>query len=79
MSRFFRSTLLLAITVCAVAGSSALAAGAATPEGCRALRLHGKSSEAIACFEALSRSGDPYFNGRGLLGTRGLSESKGGV
>src|ERR1017187_3534587 len=47
------------------------AAGTATPEGCRALRLHGKKVEATACFEALARSGDAYRMAEGDWGREG--------
>ena len=40
----------------------------ATPEGCRALRLHGKKAEATTCFEALARSGDAYMMAEGYWG-----------
>src|ERR1035437_7812974 len=52
------------------------AAGTATPEGCRALRLHGKKAEATACFEALTRSGDAYRMAEGYWGLRQWDQSK---
>ena len=50
-----------------------LAAGAAcwaapTPESCRELRKHGRTAEAGSCFEALSRSADPYTRAEGFWG-----------
>jgi cellulose synthase operon protein C len=56
--------LVLAIGVCA----PVCWAATATPDGCRALRLHGKNAEATACFEALSRSGDAYLMAEGYWG-----------
>jgi tetratricopeptide (TPR) repeat protein len=41
---------------------------AATPELCRALRLHGKKAEASDCFLALARSGDAYLMAEGYWG-----------
>jgi tetratricopeptide (TPR) repeat protein len=52
------------------------AAGTATPEGCRALRLHGKKVEATACFEALARSGDAYRMAEGYWGLEDYEQAK---
>jgi len=51
-------------------------AGTATPEGCRAMRLHGKAAEATACFEALARSGDPYMMAEGYWGLEDYQKAK---
>ncbi len=41
---------------------------APTPESCRAMRTHGKITEAAACFNALTRSANPYIRAEGLWG-----------
>ena len=64
----FGLVVLVAMLVGAGAGWCAPAAGTATPEGCWALRLHGKKADAGACFEALSRSGDAYLMAEGYWG-----------
>jgi tetratricopeptide (TPR) repeat protein len=57
--------------------SAALAAPAtATPEGCRTLRLHGKTVEATACFEALARSGDAYRMAEGYWGLEQYDDAR---
>src|ERR1019366_7149642 len=62
--------------VAILAGAAVCAAATATPEGCRALRLHGKKAEATACFEALTRSGDAYRMAEGYWGLRQWDQSK---
>jgi cellulose synthase operon protein C len=52
------------------------AAATVTPEGCRALRLHGKKAEATSCFEALGRSGDPYLMAEGYWGLEDWEDAK---
>ncbi len=52
----------------AVSTAACWAAPTATPDGCRALRLHGKNAEATACFQALTRSGDAYNMAEGYWG-----------
>ena len=47
-----------------------------TPDGCRALRLHGKKAEAADCFEALGRSGDPYLMAEGYWGLGDYEQAK---
>ena len=41
---------------------------APTPESCRELRKHGRKAEAATCFEALTRSADPYIRAEGFWG-----------
>jgi len=41
---------------------------AAVPADCWTLRKHGHSAEAKACFDTLTRSGDPYFRAEGFWG-----------
>src|ERR1035437_3983962 len=60
--------------VAILAGAAVCAAATATPEGCRALRLHGKKAEATACFEALTRSGDAYRMAEGFWGLAETSD-----
>jgi tetratricopeptide (TPR) repeat protein len=52
------------------------AAATATPEGCRALRLHGKTAEATACFETLGRSGNAYEMAEGYWGLEDYEQAK---
>jgi cellulose synthase operon protein C len=52
------------------------ATGAATPEGCRALRLHGKKAESTACFETLARSGSAYDRAEGYWGLQDYEQAK---
>ena len=71
-----RGLLKCAVMVAILAGAAVCAAATATPEGCRALRLHGKKAEATACFEALTRSGDAYRMAEGYWGLRQWDQSK---
>jgi Flp pilus assembly protein TadD len=57
-----------AMVLAALAAAWAAPAAPATPEGCRKLRLHGKSAEAVSCFEALAGSGDAYRMAEGYWG-----------
>src|SRR5580698_2089815 len=50
--------------------------GVATPEGCRALRLHGKNADTTACFEALAGSGDAYRMAEGYWGLEQWEQAK---
>jgi len=52
------------------------AAATATPEGCRALRLRGKKTEATDCFEALARSGNAYERAEGYWGLEQWEDAK---
>jgi len=52
-----------------VAANAAWAA-AATPDQCAALRKHGKSADAHACYEALSQQRDPYLRAEGFWGLK---------
>jgi cellulose synthase operon protein C len=62
MRRFATSVALLSMcAVCAVAS-------AAVPADCWSLRKHGHRSEAQACFEGLTRSGDAYARAEGFWG-----------
>ncbi len=72
MRRIRKGAILLAMAGCA----SACFAATATPEGCRALRLHGKNTEATACFEALSLSGNAYQMAEGLWGLKRYEDAK---
>jgi Flp pilus assembly protein TadD len=69
--------------VCAAAGQAPArrpvergAEGAASPTGCRALRLHGKNAEATDCFEALGRSGDAYLMAEAFWGLGDWEDAK---
>jgi Tfp pilus assembly protein PilF len=46
----------------------AIPAGAAVPADCWMQRKHGHPTEAIACFNALTRNGDPYYRAEGFWG-----------
>jgi len=59
-----------------LAGVGVCVAATATPEGCRALRLHGKNAEATACFEALTRSGAAYGMAEGYWGLGDFEQAK---
>ena len=61
-------TMFAAVGVCPAA--------TATPEGCGALRLHGKKAEATGCFEALAGSGDAYKMGEGYWGLGDWEQAK---
>ena len=58
------------------AGWAAPATGAATPQTCQTLRLHGKKAEASACFETLTRSGDAYRMAEGFWGLGQWEDAK---
>jgi cellulose synthase operon protein C len=51
------------------------AARAAVPTDCWTLRKHGRSSEARACFDSLTRSADPYFRAEGFWGLEEWQQS----
>jgi tetratricopeptide (TPR) repeat protein len=70
--------MVLAVVLAAagVGWAAPAAAGTATPEGCRALRLHGKKAEATACFEALARSGNAYEMAEGYWGLEDYEQAK---
>jgi tetratricopeptide (TPR) repeat protein len=59
------AVLLLAF---ASAGWCWAAPASATPESCSALHKHGQRTEATACYETLSRSGDAYQRAEGFWG-----------
>jgi len=60
----------------AAAAQARAGASAVTPEGCRALRLHGKKAEATDCFEALAASGDAYKAAEGYWGLGDWEDAK---
>jgi cellulose synthase operon protein C len=62
----------LVVAMCA----GVCAAATATPDGCRALRLHGKKKEATDCFEALARSGNAYEMAEGYWGLGQWEDAK---
>jgi cellulose synthase operon protein C len=66
--------VVLAVAMLARAG--VCAAATVAPEGCRALRLHGKKVEATSCFETLERSGDPYLMAEGYWGLEDWENAK---
>ena len=69
----YLGTFVLVLTV----GSAVWAAPvAATPEGCRTLRLHGKKLEAKECFEALTRNADAYARAEGFWGLGRWEDAK---
>ncbi|MDP9040209.1 MAG: tetratricopeptide repeat protein [Acidobacteriota bacterium] len=68
--------LYAALLGAALAWGPARACAATTPESCRGLRLHGREGEALACFESLRRSGDPYRMAEGLWGLGRWEEAK---
>jgi cellulose synthase operon protein C len=66
----------ISIIAALFAGVGVCAAATVTPEGCRALRLHGKTAKATSCFEALGRSGDPYLMAEGYWGLGDYEQAK---
>jgi len=64
------------VVMLAVAGVGWGAPVGASPEACRALRLHGKKAEATACFEALAQSGDAYRMAEGYWGLGDWEKAK---
>lgn len=65
MIRFFVPGVLLAAACCA-----------ATPlDDCRGLKHHGKSQEAAACFERLTRSGQAFYRAEGFWGLARYEEA----
>src|SRR5580700_2450050 len=46
----------------------AVSVRAAVPADCWVQRRHGRQAEAAACFDTLTRSGDPYFRAEGFWG-----------
>ena len=48
---------------------------AAVPADCWALSKHGHRSEAQACFDTLTRSGDAYFRAEGFWGLKEWEQS----
>lgn len=74
MGRSFKLGIALAMLV--ETGLGWAVPATATPDGCRALRLHGKSAEATACFEALARSGDAFQMAEGYWGLEQYEDAK---
>lgn len=72
MKVWLKAALMLAM----LATASVCVAAAATPDGCRTLRLHGKKAEATDCFEALARSGDAYQMAEGYWGLGDWEQAK---
>jgi cellulose synthase operon protein C len=66
-----RTSLSVSIIILAIASL----AYAATPEGCRALRKHGRNAEAQKCFETLTQAHDPYLRAEGYWGLERYQEA----
>jgi tetratricopeptide (TPR) repeat protein len=66
---FFAAIILSAVVFCPDVSR------AAAPEDCHALRKHGRSAEACACYESLSRERDPYLRAEGYWGLEMFSEA----
>ena len=66
----------MVLAMLAGAGLGWAATATATPDGCRALRLHGKKAEATSCFEALARSGNEYEMAEGYWGLEQYEDAK---
>ncbi len=56
------------LTVCSLQAAASL-------DGCRSLRRHGKVSEAKSCFQALARNSDPFLQAEGLWAADRYSEA----
>jgi cellulose synthase operon protein C len=67
VNSFSRCAAVLALAL-AGTGWCWAASASATPESCNALRKHGRSAEATACYEELSRSRDAYLRAEGFWG-----------
>lgn len=63
MTRAMRASVL-----CAAIVAGAIAARAATPSDCQALRKHGRRADAHACYESLTHERDPYLRAEGFWG-----------
>jgi tetratricopeptide (TPR) repeat protein len=61
--------------VFALALSCGVSWAAPTPESCGVLRKHGHKAEAQSCFEALVKSGSPYFRAEGYWGLEQYTEA----
>ncbi len=72
MRGWLKGALLLAM----LATAGVCVAATATPDGCRALRLHGKKVEATDCFQVLVRSGDAYRMAEGYWGLERWEDAK---
>jgi len=57
-----------ASVLCAAIVAGAIAARAATPSDCQALRKHGRRADAHACYESLTHERDPYLRAEGFWG-----------
>src|SRR5580700_3742984 len=55
--------------------AAASLACAATPEGCQALRKHGRDTEAQNCFEDLAQAHDHYLRAEGYWGLKKYQEA----
>ena len=75
MRQLLHSGLVLAMLAGAGVGWGAPVT-VATPERCKTLRLHGKKTEATACFEALARSGNAYEMAEGYWGLEDYEQAK---
>jgi len=53
-----------------VLASASISRAAPSPDTCHELRTHGKTTEAAACFDALTRSADPYVRAEGFWGLK---------
>src|SRR5579863_5237155 len=60
-------TALLAVAVAAGGGLDAIAA-TPSPTDCAKLRLHGRRTEALACYQSLTLAADPYLRAEGDWG-----------
>src|ERR1700681_1127517 len=70
MINIIRRCALTAVLAAAMSAGSGLEAVAATPSpsDCATLRLHGRRTEALACYQSLTLTADPYLRAEGDWG-----------
>src|SRR6202163_895874 len=70
MLNMTRRWMALTVLVTAMSAGGALEAAAAppSPSDCATLRLHGRRTEALACYQSLTLTADPYLRAEGDWG-----------
>ncbi|HUD21352.1 MAG TPA: tetratricopeptide repeat protein [Acidobacteriaceae bacterium] len=65
-----------AVPILALLMAGSLAAHAAVPADCWALRKHGHATQAVSCFDGLTQSGDAYNRAEGFWGLEEWEQAK---
>jgi Flp pilus assembly protein TadD len=65
-----------AASILALLMACSLAANAAVPVDCWALRKHGHAAQALSCFDGLTQSGDAYNHAEGFWGLEEWEQAK---